>query len=102
MVRSLGLKSGDKVELYRGTDEHAGWIGLCKGAEGFTSTDYRQGNGNLSIRCSARFFAVTGMHSTTKIDCDSAVISDIDGVPCLYLELPAWCRVNTGEERTEK
>lgn len=97
MVRSLGLKPGDKVELYRGTDEHAGWVGLCKGPNGFTSTDYRQGNGNLAIRCSARFLEVTGIHSTTKIDCDSVVSGELNGMPCLYIGLPAWC--TTGADR---
>ena len=87
----LGISPGDKLELYRGTDDHAGWIGLVKGAEGFVVTDYRQGHGTLSFRCSSRWLGVEGRHPTVKIEGDSVVVDRWpEAGPLLYVELPAW------------
>ena len=71
VVKHLGVKSGEKVMISKGIDEHDGWIQIERAPAEFTDgmmlTDRKMAVGNLSFRFAAGHFGLQH-HKTVKIN----------------------------------
>lgn len=95
VVRHLGVKEGQKVVMYEGKGDHAGWIEIALARSeyankvGYMLSNRKTSKGNLSFRFSARRLNLEAA-KTRKITTDDAafVLTEDRGCPTVQLEIP--------------
>lgn len=95
VVKYLGAKSGQKVVMYEGVDDHAGWVEIALARSeyankvGYILSNRKTSRGNLGFRFSARRLGLVAS-KTKKITTDDLelVLTDDRGFPVIQLEIP--------------
>jgi hypothetical protein len=90
VVEWLGVEEGQMLDVLRGYDDHAGWIRLTPGADGYVLTSYNQSCGALAVKFSGRHLGIRDSHRQTHVSGDSVVLGRDGIVPVVSVELPEW------------